>query len=139
MHSKTTYKSFKKMHERCKGKIEKHRIHYLDKGITVCERWMRYENFLLDMGVKPDGLTLERIDNSKGYSPDNCKWATWYEQAQNRSVTVWITCNGKTLCVSEWSRITGIKRATISKRLSLGWSDEDSVTIKVRTRLRKNT
>lgn len=64
---------------------------YLDKGICVCERWMPdgngngYRNFLKDMGECPDGMTLDRIDNGKGYSPDNCRWTNWHIQNSNRS------------------------------------------------------
>jgi hypothetical protein len=60
-------------------------LNYAARGITVCDRWRdSFENFLADMGEKPPGLTLERIDNERGYSPDNCKWATYSEQNKNR-------------------------------------------------------
>lgn len=78
----STYNAWSNMKARCH---DKNNPHYGGKGISYDPRWEVFDNFLCDMGPKPDGLTLERIDNSLGYQPGNCKWATWDEQNKNRA------------------------------------------------------
>lgn len=80
----STRNAFKMMHSRCSPSHVQAANYYL-KGIRVCGRWHSYANFLADMGIRPEGMTLERKDNSKGYSPDNCVWATMETQLANRS------------------------------------------------------
>lgn len=76
--STPTYRSWKSMHMRCEGK-------YAVLGITVCERWSQFEQFLADMGERPPGTTLDRWPNNQGdYEPGNCRWATPIEQSRNR-------------------------------------------------------
>lgn len=115
-----THRSWQNMHARCRGGKGKGDRWYAAKGITVCERWGKYENFLADMGERPDGKSLDRIDNSKGYSPDNCRWATAKEQALNRSNVTLYEYMGRKLSISDWVReITGrpdlIVRTNIKK------------------------
>jgi len=83
--SKTsTYRTWQSMRQRCQNPDDYAYKHYGSRGIKVCERWDKFENFLEDMGERPKGLTIERIDNDKGYFPKNCKWATMKDQLRNR-------------------------------------------------------
>jgi hypothetical protein len=104
---------------------------YGGSGIGVCDSWRKFENFFEDMGHRPKNLTIERINNSKGYSPNNCKWATRSEQAKNRKwhgngfkPQIRITHEGQTLTPKEWSKITGINHKRIARRYREGFSVE---------------
>jgi hypothetical protein len=81
-----TYKRWMSMRKRVRDKTPDVFKHYGAKGITVCERWNNFENFLADMGECPEGLTLDRIDPNKSYGPDNCRWATWSMQVRQRTM-----------------------------------------------------
>ncbi|MGR5130682.1 hypothetical protein, partial [Photobacterium swingsii] len=74
------------------------------------------------MGHPPAGTTLDRIDNSLGYSPENCRWATWTQQQRNKRSNVFITHAGETLCIAEWAEKSGITSSTLRKRLRDGWA-----------------
>ena len=82
-----TYTTWASMIQRCTNPKAKQFEDWGGRGITVCERWRSFENFLADMGEKPEGMTLERIDVNGNYEPGNCKWATWQEQRLNRRDT----------------------------------------------------
>lgn len=96
------------------------RKHYLRRGIGCCERWDSFLNFYSDMGEPPKGMWLERKDNAKGYSPENCTWASVKEQCRNRSSNVLITYAGETKCLTEWAEQFGIKSATVRSRIGRG-------------------
>lgn len=121
---KKLHKAWDSIRNRCK-KIPK----YAGKGIMVCERWQNFHNFAKDMGFPPSlKHTIDRIDGTKGYSPENCRWATYFEQNRNRCNTVWLTCNGETLHITEWKKRLGSKSNTIEQRLKRGWTVSDAVT-----------
>ncbi len=95
---------------------------YAGRGISVDPRWSSFETFLSDMGPRPNAeFTIERIDNEKGYGPDNCKWATRLEQSNNRRTNRKITFGGRTLTLTEWAKEIGIYSSSLAKRLDKGW------------------
>ena len=105
--------------------------HYGAKGITYCERWKSFANFLADMGQRPEGKTLDRIDPSKGYEPANCRWLTPTEQIRTRRNA--LTYNGQPLIEACEER--GLKYNTVARRIKqLGWSVERALNEPVNPR-----
>jgi hypothetical protein len=121
--SKTpTYKCWCEMLYRCHNPNSDCYERYGGRGIGVNKRWLKFENFLSDMGERPPGKTLDRIDNNGDYSPDNCRWATPKEQSLNRRSNVKIEYQGETRSISEWAKITRLPRQTIEHRLKANWT-----------------
>lgn len=112
------YRVWKNMRARCYAPCNIHMGKYQEKGIKVCERWDSFDNFYNDMGDRPEGYTLDRIDGDKDYSPENCRWATWSTQAKNRKgFNVDITYNGKTQCLKDWAKEYNIPYVTLVMRM----------------------
>jgi len=130
------YCIWENMRARCFNPKAPHFDRYGGRGISVCTRWDNFAAFLSDMGPCPPGLTLERIDNDQGYSPDNCRWATHHDQCRNRASTIWLTMNDETMCVTDWASRLGLDRCTIYCRLRAGWSTEKALTTIVKPRKR---
>lgn len=119
---------WKGMMARCENKNHTAYHRYGGRGITVCERWRVFANFIDDMGVRPKNTTLDRIDNSKGYSPENCRWATVSEQQRNKRSNNIVEFNGERKCLAEWSENLGIPLSRLSARLRRGWPIESALT-----------
>lgn len=102
---------------------------YGARGITVCERWMKFENFIQDIGPRPTSKhSLDRIDTHQGYELENCRWADQMQQAQTRTNVRKIYAFGETMTAAMWERKTGITAMTIRNRIDAGWMPEDAVT-----------
>ncbi len=93
-------------------------------GITVCDEWLTFSGFLADMGERPKGTTLDRIDGTLGYSARNCRWATSAEQMANLRTNTWVMFDGNRVQLSALSRELGIKKTTLIYRIKQGWTTE---------------
>ena len=123
-----TYRRWQAMHGRVRGAERPKNNCYA--GITVCDEWSSYEQFKKDMGECPDGMSLDRIDNSKGYEPSNCRWVPLARQAANTSRNVFAEISGLAATISDHARANGIKPDVVFDRINkLGWSAEDAVSI----------
>lgn len=116
------------MHERCSNAKHFAFKDYGGRGIRVCESWREFEAFMSDMGVRPDGMTLGRIDNEKGYEPGNCRWETQKSQARNRRNSKLIEYGGAVKTAAEWAEIAGITQCLLHVRMKLGWSIEKTLS-----------
>ncbi len=119
------YVAWCSMRSRCSDPKSESYSRYGGRGIRVCDRWnFSFESFISDMGDRPEGMTIELIDNDGNYEPGNCRWATVAEQGRNKSNNRMITAFGMTYCLSEWVEITGMARTTLKKRLNRGIQGE---------------
>jgi hypothetical protein len=123
-----TWISWKGMLARCKAKRGTAYEYYVLRGIKVCKRWRKFENFLADMGERPPGKTLDRENNDGNYEPGNCRWATRVEQQSNRRGSRVLTLNGVTKTLSQWARELDAHPERIYSRLKKGWSVELALT-----------
>lgn len=122
------------MRNRCNSKKGKDYRNYASKGITVCDEWKDFNTFFkwaINNGYHPS-LSIDRIDGNKGYSPDNCRWATSIEQANNIQTNTHLALNGVTHTIPEWSRLLKIDLNVLYYRHYNGWSDEKALTTPVR-------
>lgn len=122
---------YRGMKSRCYNKNSINYKYYGGKGVIICEDWLSsFENFYewaISNGYNKE-LTIDRIHSEKGYSPDNCKWSTKKEQCYNRSMSVKLTLNGKTMYLTQWAEELNIDKKILSWRYNNGWSDEEILT-----------
>lgn len=139
-HGKTktrTYDIWSLMKNRCSNPHYSQYEDYGGRGIAVCDRWLKFENFLEDMGEAPGGLSIEREDNDLGYYKENCIWATRKQQGRNKRNNRLIEFNGRIQCVSAWAEELVVKCITLFNRLKRGWSIQKALTTPVKKRDKK--
>lgn len=116
-----TYGSWKHMIRRCTNPKSEQYANYGGRGIAVCERWLKFENFLADIGERPRGTTIDRYPNNDGhYEPGNCRWATATQQRRNMRTNRLVTYQGRTQALAEWCEQLGLNYAMVRSRLRAG-------------------
>jgi hypothetical protein len=124
------YSRWLSMKARCYCPTDSSYKYYGARGIRVCERWRKsFDAFLFDMGLCPDGRVLDRINPFGNYEPSNCRWANKETSYNNRRDTRWLTLDGKTLSLTQWSRIKHINKDTLQNRINCGWSDFEALSM----------
>lgn len=133
------YQTWKGIRKRCRNERCRDFKNYGARGISVCSRWESFNTFLEDMGPRPTGLTLERKDNSLGYSPENCVWATRAEQNINKRNVMILEVNGHRIPRVVLEQKLGFSRRRIDDRLRKGWSLEKAISTPQRKSPKKST
>ncbi len=129
------YKSWRAMLARCNNPNDPAFDRYGGRGIKVCSAWSSFENFLSDMGERPEGMTLDREDNDGDYTPSNCRWSTPCGQGANKRNNHLITAAGETKTISNWARDLGVDAKAIRHRIEvMGWTPEQAVTTPKRSK-----
>lgn len=127
------YRLWQNMRWRCESQNSDDWADYGGRGIKVCERWGKFENFFADVGRVPDGMSLDRINVDGNYEPGNVRWATPRQQAQNKRTNVLITWRGETHCLVEWERRLGVREGLLQARIThLHWSIDRAFTTPAR-------
>lgn len=127
------YRTWRNMLDRCNNPKTDNYDRYGGRGITVCDRWSVFEDFLLDMGPKPAAnFSIGRINNDGHYEPTNCRWEHVTQQARNKSTSRLVVYRGKSMTIAEACQITAIPRNVVDARLNRGWTPERAVTTPVK-------
>ncbi len=128
------YNTWAQMLARCRNVKHKEYKNYGMRGISVCDSWLNFKNFYADMGDKPDGMSLDRINNDGNYEQSNCKWSTQKEQIRNRRVSPIYEFNGEKKPLSEWCEIYNLPWRRIYERMRKGWTIEKALTEPIRNK-----
>lgn len=123
------YRSWRAMRSRCLMESDGSYRNYGGRGIGIVPEWSDFENFLRDMGTKPNRqFDLDRIDNNKGYGPDNCRWVSRKRNLNNKRTNRIVEFRGRSQTITEWAEEVGIHPRTLHYRLTVGWSTERAFT-----------
>lgn len=120
LHGTPAYASWRAMRSRCNNPNFHAYARYGGRGIKICKRWSRFSLFFADMGPRPDGMSLDRIDPDGHYEPSNCRWATAKEQARNMRCNRLVMLRGVTMCLSEAAERLHTTADVVWKRLNRG-------------------
>ena len=132
------HQAWDNMKRRCFNPNHKKYPNWGGRGISVCDRWLNFENFLADMGSRPSTkYSLDRIDNDGDYCFENCRWATKAEQQNNTRYNRLITIDDVTLTIAQWSEKMGYGKTIIPRRLYRGWSEYKAVMTPVKQRKKR--
>jgi len=121
MERTATYTCWAAMKARCNNQQSNLYQNYGGRGIKLCDRWHDFINFYADMGEKPKGMTIDRIDVNGDYSPGNCRWADSKTQNRNRRNTKYLEYNGEKRPMAEWAELKNLKRKVLENRIRAGW------------------
>lgn len=134
-----TYRSWAAMKTRCSNPKAKDYVYYGERGIRVCDRWKSFENFISDMGERPDGCTIERGNTDGAYEPTNCSWASQLVQVNNSSHNHMLGAFGRTQSIADWARQMQIPRTALAARIARGWPAEEALTSPIRPGLARTS
>jgi hypothetical protein len=122
-----TYRTWVAMISRCTNDKDSNWVNYGGRGVEVCDRWFEFENFLKDMGERPEGKTIDRKDVNGNYEPDNCRWATAEQQNNNRRTSRFIEFEGREQTLAQWARELGVTPQCLTMRLRV-WPKQRALT-----------
>ena len=134
-----TYHCWYDMMRRCTYPKHQAYRNYGGRGIHCDQQWLKFANFIADMGERPTDMTLDRINNNGPYCKENCRWVTMKVQQNNRRNNHALEVSGLILNIKQWAEKTGINEQTIHERLRIGWSEHDAVTKPVRAHNSRQT
>lgn len=135
----STYNIWRNLKARCSNTNNPAYSRYGGRGITFCDKWTEFSGFIEDMGIRPDGMTLDRIDNDKGYYKENCRWASYYTQRHNQRIHK--NCklyyyDGEMIPIHEIAKRSGCSNNTLYSRLSNGWDVQRAIDVPLMTNRR---
>ena len=125
MYGTPEYRTWQSMHQRCSNQENEAYPEYGGRGIFVCKKWKDFEAFYADMGSRPNGTTIDRIDNDVGYEPGNCRWETKTTQVRNRRCSITVELDGKNVSLTEAAELTGLTYGALQTRWMRGKRGSD--------------